>query len=46
VALEETALEPDSDGAMERGPSRMAEPRMVPMTPPSGADSTSSMEER
>jgi cobalt-zinc-cadmium efflux system outer membrane protein len=48
VALEEAALEPDSDGAMERGPSRMAEPRMVPMPPPSGAGSmaASSMEGR
>ena len=48
VALDEAALEPDSDGAMERGPSRMAEPRMVPMPPPAGAGSmaTSSMEGR
>jgi outer membrane protein TolC len=47
VALQEAALEPDSDGAMERGPSRMAEPRMVPMAPPTGAGSmaTSSTEE-
>ena len=48
VALEEAALEPDRDGAMERAPSRMAEPRMVPMPPPAGAASmaTSSMEGR
>ena len=43
VALEEAALEPDSDGAMERGPSRMAEPRMVPLSPPT-ADGASFME--
>lgn len=48
VALEEAALEPDADGAMERGPSRMAVPRMVPMPLPSGAGSmaASSMEGR
>ena len=48
VALEEAALESDSDGAMDRGPSRMAEPRIVPMAPPAGAGSmaTSSTEER
>ena len=46
VALVEAALEPDSDGPMERGPSGMAEPRIVPMGPPPGAGSSSSMEER
>ena len=48
VALEEAALAPDLDGAMERAPSRMGEPRMVPMPPPAGAGSTaaSSMEGR
>jgi cobalt-zinc-cadmium efflux system outer membrane protein len=48
VALEEAALEPDADGAMERAPSRMVEPRMVPMAPPPGAGDTAtpSMEER
>jgi outer membrane protein, heavy metal efflux system len=44
VALEEAALEPDSDGAMERAPSRMAEPRMVPLAPPPADGATSSME--
>ena len=43
VALEEAALDADSDGAMERGPSRMAEPRMVPLAPPT-ADGAPSME--
>lgn len=47
VALEEAALEPDSDGAMERAPSRMAEPRMVPLSPPgAGSMATSPTEER
>ena len=42
VALEEGALESDADGAMERGPSRMVEPRMVPLAPPT-ADGVPSM---